>query len=250
MVKKAKKVDTPVVEVEESESEIEDEEGEEEGEEEIESVPSGAEEEKEKEQEEPTEANIEKKFGQKGINDIEGLNTRLTEIKGNFYNRLDSAKLIKRQGKIPFTEHMCVSGDNLVEIPTELPVHNEIKREIAFYNVTRENVMKGMQFLVQSKVPISRPDDFFAEMYKSDAHMNGIKSRILKQQAKMQSFEEKKHRSENKKFHKAIKDHKMKEKHQEKRENLERIQTLKKKVQERGDDMDDAEFDKVMGKGK
>ena len=145
---------------------------------------------------------------------------------------------------------MSVSGDKLVEIPVDLPVHNEIKREIAFYNVTRENVMKGMQFLVQSKVPISRPDDFFAEMYKSDTHMNNIKSRILKQQAKMKSFEDKKHRTENKKFHKAIKDHKMKEKHQEKRENLERIQTLKKKVQQKGDDMDDKEFDKVMGMNK
>ena len=53
--------------------------------------------------------------------------------------------------------------------------------------------------------------------------MANIKSRILKQQAKIKSFEEKKHRSESKKFHKAIKDHKMKAKHQEKRENLERI---------------------------
>ena len=78
--------------------------------------------------------------------------------------------------------------------------------------------------------------------------MANIKSRILKQQSKMQSFEEKKHRTENKKFHKAIKDHKMKEKHQEKRDNLDRIQTLKQRVRERGDDMDDADFDKIMGK--
>ena len=56
---------------------------------------------------------------------------RLKEIQANFYNRLESAKLIKRQGKIPFTEHMTVSGDQFVEIPTDLPVHNEIKREIA-----------------------------------------------------------------------------------------------------------------------
>ena len=80
--------------------------------------------------------------------------------------------------------------------------------------------------------------------------MANIKSRILKQQAKIKSFEEKKHRSESKKFHKAIKDHKMKAKHQEKRENLERIQKLKKRVHERGDDMDDADFDRIMGKGK
>jgi rRNA-processing protein EBP2 len=47
------------------------------------------------------------------------------------------------------------------------------------YNMTRENVKKGMEILVQAKVPISRPDDFFAEMLKSDEHMAKVKSRLL-----------------------------------------------------------------------
>ena len=92
-------------------------------------------------------------------------------------------------------------------------MHNDIKREIAFYNATRANVQKGMQFLVQSNVPISRPDDFLAEMLKTDEHMARVKSRLLKQQVKMKTFGEKKQRTENKKFHKALKDFKMKAKH-------------------------------------
>lgn len=39
-----------------------------------------------------------------------------------------------------------------------------------------------MKILIQSKVPISRPDDFFAEMMKSDEHMKKVKARLLKQQ--------------------------------------------------------------------
>ena len=116
---------------------------------------------------------------------------------------------------------------------------------ISSYNATRENVMKGMEFLVQSRVPISRPDDFLAEMLKSDSHMAGVKSRLLRQQAKIKSFEEKKQRAENKKFHKAIKDFKMKAKHAEKRQNLEQIQKLKKRVKEKGD-VDQEEFEKIM----
>jgi rRNA-processing protein EBP2 len=65
--------------------------------------------------------------------------------------------------------------------------------------------MKGMNILVQGKVPISRPDDFFAEMVKTDDHMAKVKGRLLKQQHKIQKFEEKKSKVENKKFHKAIK---------------------------------------------
>ena len=106
--------------------------------------------------------------------------------------------------------------------------------------------MKGMQFLIQSKVSISRPDDFLAEMVKSDEHMGRIKSKILMQQTKIKTFEEKKLRDENKKFHKALKDTKMRQKHQEKKENLENINKLKKRIVEKGGDLEDDDFDKIM----
>ena len=77
--------------------------------------------------------------------------------------------------------------------------------------------------MVQAKVPISRPDDFFAEMLKNDTHMVKVKSRLLRQQVKIKTFEEKKLKQENKKFHKALKDFKMKNKNNQKRENLEMI---------------------------
>mmetsp|Transcript_117860 Transcript_117860/g.164168 ORF Transcript_117860/g.164168 Transcript_117860/m.164168 type:complete len:147 (+) Transcript_117860:208-648(+) len=131
------------------------------------------------------------KFGLKYIFEKEKIQERLEEVRQNFYNRLESAKLIKKQGRIPFTEHMTITGEQPVVVPKQLDVHDDIKRELAFHNVTRENVMKGMQILVQAKAPISRPDDFLAEMLKSDEHMAKIKSRILKQQTKIKAFEEK-----------------------------------------------------------
>lgn len=41
-------------------------------------------------------------------------------------------------------------------------------------------------------MPISRPDDFFAEMLKTDEHMGKVKSRLMHQQSKIKTFEEKK----------------------------------------------------------
>ena len=55
------------------------------------------------------------KFGQRGINNENQINKRLHEIKQNFYNRLESRKLIKKQGKIPFCEHMCLTNENSVD---------------------------------------------------------------------------------------------------------------------------------------
>lgn len=54
-------------------------------------------------------------FGQRSINNIEQLNTRLHEVKQNFYNRLESKKLIKKHGRIPFTEHMTITAGSAIE---------------------------------------------------------------------------------------------------------------------------------------
>lgn len=70
-----------------------------------------SEEEAEESQEEarPTEEQIVAKFGYKGIYEKELLLERLVEVEKNFYNRMESARLIKKQGHIPFTEHMSIS---------------------------------------------------------------------------------------------------------------------------------------------
>ena len=50
-----------------------------------------------------------KQFAQRGINDEAQILKRLSEIRANFYNRLESRRIIKKQGRIPFTEHMTIS---------------------------------------------------------------------------------------------------------------------------------------------
>ena len=70
-------------------------------------------------------------------------------------------------------------------VPESLNIHDDIKREVSFYNMARENVKKGMEILIQAKIPISRPDDFFAEMIKTDDHMGKVKSRLVQQQQKV-----------------------------------------------------------------
>lgn len=56
------------------------------------------------------------KFGQRGILNKEQIKIRLHEIRQNFYNRLESKKLIKKQGRIPFTEHMSITNENRLQV--------------------------------------------------------------------------------------------------------------------------------------
>ena len=94
------------------------------------------------------------KFGQREINNVPEIKQRLHEVRQNFFNRLESKKFIKKYGKIPFTEHMTINNPNPIGLKGDadalIGVNDDIKRELAFYNNVRENVMKGMQILVQA----------------------------------------------------------------------------------------------------
>lgn len=127
------------------------------------------------------------KFALKPIYKKDEIRQRLHEVKQSFYNRLESRKLIRKQGKIPFMEHMTITHTQPVRVIADsaLNINPDIKRELSFYNVARANVMKAMEICVQAKVPIDRPEDFFAEMIKTDDHMKSVKQRLLKQQHKI-----------------------------------------------------------------
>lgn len=49
-----------------------------------------------------------------------------------------------------------------------LDVHDDLKREVAFYNTAMEGVIEARALCERSGIPFRRPDDFFAEMVKTD----------------------------------------------------------------------------------
>ena len=49
-----------------------------------------------------------------------------------------------------------------------LDIHDDLKREAAFYNTALDAVMEARKKCREIGIPFSRPDDFFAEMVKTD----------------------------------------------------------------------------------
>ncbi|KAK9329685.1 eukaryotic rRNA processing protein EBP2-domain-containing protein [Lipomyces starkeyi] len=70
-----------------------------------------------------------------------------------------------------FNDHMTVISD---EPTTVEDANNDLTRELAFYNQALAAVTKGRSALLKEKVPFSRPEDYFAEMVKSDSHMEKL----------------------------------------------------------------------------
>jgi rRNA-processing protein EBP2 len=77
-------------------------------------------------------------------------------------------------------------------------------------------------------LPFSRPADFYAEMVKSDAHMERIRQRLVDETASIKRSEEKKRERDGKKFGKKVQVEKLKEREKNKKEMDERIKSLKR----------------------
>lgn len=130
--------------------------------------------------------------------------------------------------KHSFVEHQSVVGAE----PTEegiKDIYDDTERELAFYKQGMDAVKKGKVTLLKLKVPFSRPLDYFAEMAKSDEHMEKLKDKLLKEAADRKASEDAKRQRQLKKFGKQVQVSTLQERAKQKREALEKIKSLKKK---------------------
>ncbi len=94
--------------------------------------------------------------------------------------------LVAQKDSLPWPEKLDVIP------PTPLPfgqktedgatiqVHDDLKREVAFYNVALQSVYAARTECGKLNIPFSRPEDFFAEMVKNDGtfHFFIVRSRF------------------------------------------------------------------------
>ena len=122
------------------------------------------------------------------------------------------------------------------EIPEYLNPDDDIKRELIFYNIAKENAIKGMIELKKLGEKLNRPDDYFVEMLKSDEQMMKVKKQIINEQQYIKRFEAKKQKMQNIKFAKTMKDFQNKERSSFKRQTLEGVEKWKKHIKNNPDD--------------
>ena len=69
---------------------------------------------------------------------------------------------------LPFDDGGRDEEDEDDEETEPADVHDDLKREVAFYNLALEAVRTAKVKCRDANIPFSRPDDFFAEMIKTD----------------------------------------------------------------------------------
>ncbi|XP_011864478.1 PREDICTED: probable rRNA-processing protein EBP2 homolog [Vollenhovia emeryi] len=123
--------------------------------------------------------------------------------------------------------------------PSEDPVLNDFRRENMFHRQAQDAVMNGILWLRKLGIVTSRPDDYFAEMAKSDQHMQRVRENLMKKQAIAQRSEKVRQLRQQKKVAKQTQIETTLKKHAEKRKFMEEVKKYRKGVRKDLDFLDD-----------
>ncbi|CAA7262865.1 unnamed protein product [Cyclocybe aegerita] len=132
---------------------------------------------------------------------------------------------IKLDPSLPWTETLVLSYPHTIDVD----VNDDLNRELAFYKQALHGANEARALAAKHNFPFTRPSDYFAEMVKSDAHMERIRMRLLNEASGIKKSEDKRKEREGKKFGKQVQIEKLKEREKSKKEMEERLKGLKRK---------------------
>lgn len=110
----------------------------------------------------------------------------------------------------------------------EDPIHNDFVRETNFYRQAQQAILQCLPRLKELGVPTRRPDDYFAEMAKSDGHMQKVAKVLHKKQIVTEKAEKVRKNRELKKIAKQTQVHVEQQKMKEKKEFMENVKKYRK----------------------
>ncbi|KAL4704902.1 hypothetical protein ACJJTC_018519 [Scirpophaga incertulas] len=131
--------------------------------------------------------------------------------------------------------------------PSEDPVLNEFKRENLIHRQAQAAVVEGIKMLKDLGIPTKRPDDYFAEMAKTDEHMQKVRKNLLAKQAAQARTEKVRELRQQKKIAKRVQIETKLKQSAEKKHMLEQLKRVRKG---KSNDLDFLDDNKGKGKGK
>ncbi|CRG90667.1 rRNA-processing protein EBP2 [Talaromyces islandicus] len=125
-----------------------------------------------------------------------------------------------------FSEHNSLISTEALDVPD---ANDDLTRELAFYKVCQSAAVQARRLLKKEGIPFTRPADYFAEMVKTDEEMNQIKKKLYDEAASKKASADARRQRDLKKFGKQVQVAKLQQRAKEKRDALEKINSLKRK---------------------
>jgi rRNA-processing protein EBP2 len=145
--------------------------------------------------------NLAEKAPKQFLNNVGGLKQKLADFKLNlpWIETLDcvskqaplapelAAQMLVNEER---RENQLKNNKKLPQIdPSVDPVLNDFKRETGFHRQAQATVMEALPRLKAMGLKTIRPDDYFAEMAKTDEHMQKIRTHLMQKQVQKQRSE-------------------------------------------------------------
>ncbi|XP_055588502.1 probable rRNA-processing protein EBP2 homolog [Uranotaenia lowii] len=134
--------------------------------------------------------------------------------------------------------------------PQSDPVLNDFKREILFHRQAQAAVVEGIKRLHELNIVTKRPDDYFAEMAKTDEHMQRIRKVLLAKQEGIAKSERARQLREQRRIGKLIQRQATEKRDEERRKMLNDIKKFRKGKLSNLDFLDDDEEGGAGGAGR
>ena len=126
---------------------------------------------------------------------------------------------------------MAITGTNAERV---VDVNDDLTRETFFYERALESANECVRRLKDLGVPARRPDDYYAEMVKSDEHMKRVRSELLFEQQQLEIREERRKARESKKYGKQVQAEKIKQRTLDKKSQIKSLDKWRKQRQKSG----------------
>uniref|UniRef100_A0A8C6T912 EBNA1 binding protein 2 n=1 Tax=Neogobius melanostomus TaxID=47308 RepID=A0A8C6T912_9GOBI len=124
--------------------------------------------------------------------------------------------LEKVEGKEPKTRKAEINADN------------DFEREMFFYRQAQATVLQALPLLNKHSIATKRPDDYFAEMAKSDQQMQKIRKKLIAKQTIIERSEKAKQLREQRKFGKKVQIEVMQKRQKEKKAMMSAVKKYQK----------------------
>nr|ODN93922.1 rRNA-processing protein EBP2 [Cryptococcus depauperatus CBS 7841] len=151
---------------------------------------------------------------------------------------------------IAWPEHLVLTSKETADVDP----NDDLQRETIFYKIALGCISQAKKLATKHGIPFTRPDDYYAEMVKSDEHMERVRTKLVEEAQTIKKSEAAKKQRDLKKFGKQIQQEKLKQREQDKKSFDERVQGLKRKrkegmeIGEDGDEFDIAVEDAMKGR--
>jgi len=188
---------------------------------------------------------VEEEKKKEHVNNVEGLKSALANFETK--NKLDWAeRLDVIAAPVPDTTGLNTGETTPAEkgkdASKDEAVHNDFQREMAIHRQAQGAWLHAVQKLRKLGIPTKRPDDYFAQMVKSDPHMRKVREKILSKQQSVELSEKMRKLRELKKYGKKVQQEVLAKRQKEKKNLADSVKKYRKGVQDKLDFMKSDDF--------